>query len=333
MSRPRAARPRVDPGERFGALVGTTPAMRAVFHKLRILAPTTICVLIEGETGTGKELVARALHDHSTRAGKPFVVLDCAAIPAKLADRMLCGLEKRNQPEGVGYSSPFVAAHGGTLILDSLGELPPEVRPKLLRILEEQRVRSVGGRRDVPVDVRIVAATGRARGEKATRGEQDSLYFRVAQERITMPPLRERTRDIDLLIRHLMDLAGRGPDWKRVTPASLRELHRHDWPGNVRELRNLVAVALAHDEGGPIDLTVPLRESLVGRPARGRRYAVKARASDSYGESKARHDRAFFTALFEATGGNLSQMGRRAQLSRETVRAYLKALGIGGYGK
>ena len=332
-SPPRRA-PRVDPGERFGALVGSTPAMRALFHKLRMLAPTTISVLIEGETGTGKELVARALHDHSDRAGKPFVVLDCAAIPAKLADRMIFGTERRTQEEGLArYGSPFVEAHGGTLFLDSLGELPPEARPKLLRVLEDQRVRRVGGRRYVPVDVRVVAATRRDRGEKATKGDRDSLYSRVAQERITLPPLRERPRDIILLVRHMVDLAGRSADWKRVTRASLRELLRHDWPGNVRELRNVVAVALAHDEGGPIDLTVPLRASLERHPQRPPPGASKARASDVYRDSKSRHDRVFFTALFEETGGNLAEMGRRAKLSRETVRAHLKSLRIGGYGK
>jgi len=321
----------------FGPLVGTTAAMRALFEKLRLLAPTTISVLIDGETGTGKELVAQAVHEASDRARKPFVVVDCGAIPPSLAESALFGHDK-GAFTGADSSriSPFVEARGGTVFLDELGELPLEVQPKLLRVLAEQRVKAVGASSYVPVDVRILAATRRNLLEEINRGAfRSDLYFRVALERITIPPLRDRIDDLAPLIRRLMTLAGHEGAYKRMTPESLDRLARHDWPGNVRELRNLVQVALAYDRGkGPLDLGARLGEPAERKAKSGRRGASRggaASAARTYGASKEAHDREFFTALYDSTGGNLSLMGRRARLSRETVRAHLRAHRIGAY--
>ncbi len=204
-----------------------------------------------------------------------------------------------------------------------------------MRVLAEQRVQSVGGNRYVPVNVRIVAATRRDLLEEINkRAFRDDLYFRVAQGRVTLPPLRERTDDLGALVQHMFELEGRASAFKRVTPESLDRLDRHDWPGNVRELRNLVSVALAYDRGtGPLDLGAHISERTTARAGSGGKTGATALPAQPYAESKERHDRAFFTALFAASEGNISRMGKSAQLSRETVRTYLSALHIGGGGR
>jgi DNA-binding NtrC family response regulator len=328
-----AERVAVSKSERFGPLVGSTPVMRALFEQLRTLAPTTVSVLVEGETGTGKELVAQALHEKSDRADRPFVVVDCSAIPSGLAESTLFGHEKGAFTGATARRiSPFVQAHGGTLFLDEIGELPLEIQPKLLRALAEQRVQSVGGTGYVPVDVRVVAATRRdLLGEINKRAFRDDLYFRLAQARITVPPLRERTDDLGPLVQRLLEVSGHAAAYKRVTPESLDRLDRHDWPGNVRELRNLVLLALAFDKGGRIDLAAHIsdRAPAKAKPAAGRGTGSTAGPDLSYRKSKEEHDRLYFTALYKATGGNVSAIGRRAQIDRETVRVYLNAHRIG----
>ncbi len=329
----------VSKAQRFGPLVGATAAMRMLFEKLRILAPTTLSVLIGGETGTGKELVAQAIHEASDRAGKPFVVVDCGAIPPGLADSTLFGHEKGAFTGAVAKrTSPFFEAQGGTVFLDELGELPLDVQPRLLRVLADQRIKSVGAERYVPVNVRIVAATRRDLPEEINKGTfRDDLYFRIAQERITLPPLRERTDDLGPLVRRLMQVAGRESAYRRITPESFDRFERHDWPGNVRELHNLVLVALAYDTGkGPLDLGARLGElagARVKSAGHGRDRDRAATVPRTYGASKDEHDRRFFTALYDSTGGNLSLMARRAQVSRETVRAHLRAHRVGSYAR
>jgi DNA-binding NtrC family response regulator len=321
--------------EKFGPLVGATPVMRALFERLRMLAPTTVSVLVEGETGTGKELVAQALHEKSDRAAKPFVVVDCGAIPAGLAESTLFGHEKGAFTGAMSRRlSPFVEASGGTIFLDELGELPLDVQPKLLRVLAEQRVKSVGASAYSPVNVRVVAATRRDLLEEINKGAfRDDLYFRIAQERITVPRLAERTDDLAPLLQRLMEVAGRLTAYKRITPESFDRLERHDWPGNVRELRNLVSVALAYDKGGPIDLGAHLTARAASETkANAKTLARRIDIHRNYAQSRGEHDRLYFGALYDDTKGNLSEMARRADISRETVRIYLRTLKIGTYG-
>ncbi len=307
--------------------------MRAIFEKLRVLAPTTISVLIEGETGTGKELVAQAIHESSDRAGRPFIVVDCGSIPASLAESILFGHEKGSFTGATSKRvSPFVAAHGGTVFLDELGELPLAIQRKLLRVLAEQRIMSVGGTKYAPVNVRVVAATRRDLLEEINRGGfRDDLYFRVAQERITVPPLRERSDDLGPILHRLFEIAGKGTSFKRVTAESLDRLERHDWPGNVRGLRNVVTRALAYDKGtGPIDLALNERPAPKGKS--GGQGGGASRPGHAYAKSKEEHDRHYFKALFEVAKGNVTEMSKPAGLNRETLRIYLKELGIGTYG-
>jgi len=325
-----AERVTVSKAQEFGPLVGATPVMRALFEKLRVVSPTTVSVLIEGETGTGKELVAQAIHEASERAKRPFVVIDCGAIPPNLAESTLFGHEKGSFTGAMSKRiSPFVEANGGTVFLDELGELPLDVQPKLLRVLAEQRIKSVGSNTYAPVDVRVIAATRRDLLEEINRGAfRDDLFFRIAQARLEVPPLRERADDIAPLVRRLMELAGKGAAFKRIGPEAIDRLMRHDWPGNVRELRNVVSVALAYDRGtGP----VPVADHITQQVPRTRKSAGAPLVDRPYAESKQEHDRVFFTALYKATDGKLVDIAKRAEINRETVRAYLRALRIGSY--
>jgi DNA-binding NtrC family response regulator len=313
--------------EEFGPLVGGTPHMRALFAQLKRLAPTDLSVLISGETGTGKELVAKAIHEASKRKNKPFAVIDCTAIPGELAESVLFGHEKGAFSGATTRGiSPFVEADGGTVFLDELGELPTDLQPKLLRVLAEQKVRAVGSTKYVPVDVRIIAATWRDLPREINRGAfRSDLFFRIADERVELPALRYRLDDLSLLVHRMMSDSGKGDAFDRVTPASLDQLARYGWPGNVRELKSLVRRAVSYDDGGAIDLARYLAPDVSPGAARA---ASSSGAPRTYEESKDAHDRDYFGALYEATSGNLSEISRRADVNRATVRAHLRRHGI-----
>ncbi len=209
----------------FGSLVAAAPAMGEVFAVMRRLAPTDITLTVIGETGTGKDVIAHAIHEASSRAGGPFVVFDCGAVPANLVETELFG-------------------HGGTLFLDEIGELPLDLQPRLLRALESRSIRRVGGSRDYRVDLRIVAATNRDLAALvANRTFRQDLYFRLAAAVVQLPPLRERREDVSLLVPRL--LADLGRPEVAVSDATVELLRAHPWPGNVRELKNVLACALA----------------------------------------------------------------------------------------
>jgi DNA-binding NtrC family response regulator len=287
-----------------------------------------------GETGCGKELVAKALHEASHRANKPFVVVDCGAIPATLAESTLFGHERGAFTGAVDKRiSPFAEADGGTIFLDELGELPLDVQPKLLRALAEQRIKSVGSNTYRPVNVRVVTATRRDLVREVNSGTfRSDLYFRVAQVKIELPPLRQRLEDIPSLVRNMMEDMGDKNAYNRITNDSLERLMRHDWPGNVRELRNVVAVALAFAKDGPIDLAAHLSPLVAGStqestPTRGRTF------QDAKREVLARFEREYFTALYAECTGNVSEIGRRAAMERAHVRGYLRRHGIGDTSK
>ncbi len=275
----RPERLRLPQREQIGALYGRTPSMREIFARIERSAESDLTVLVEGETGTGKELVAQAIHDLSPRKDKPFVVVDCGSIPHGLAESTLFG-HVRGSFTGAtdNRTSPFVLAEGGTVFLDELGELPMDTQPKLLRALAERRVQAVGSSGYAPFDARIVAATRRdlqrAVNEDSFRSD---LYFRIAQVRITMPALRDRVEDIPGLVQFILERDGHKSAFKRIPRDSMAQLLRHDWPGNVRELANVVAVAVALvDEGAPLESRGARRRALVG----GRSHAPPRRRSD-----------------------------------------------------
>jgi DNA-binding NtrC family response regulator len=223
----------------LGDLVGTSPAMQHVFSLIRQVAPTSAPVLIRGESGTGKELVAREIHKYSSRADGPFVAINAAALPETLIESELFGHEKGAFTGAIERSAGcFEQAHGGTLFLDEIGEMPASTQPKLLRVLEDLRVRRLGGKHEIPVDARVLAATSQ---ELATHLREE-LYYRLSVFQIVIPPLRERKGDIPAIADAMLHMLNR-KHGTRITGigAEVQELlQRYDWPGNVRELRNII---------------------------------------------------------------------------------------------
>jgi two-component system response regulator GlrR len=231
------------PESRFGPLVGSTVIMRDLFARLAKAASTESSVLIFGETGTGKELVARAIHEASPRASEPFIVVDCAALTETLLESELFGHAKGAFTGAVSArTGAFELAEGGTVFLDEIGELPLTMQPKLLRVLESRTIRRIGEGTHRKIDVRLVSATHRDLRTMVNEGAfREDLYFRLAVLPITVPPLRERLADIPLLIEHLFPRGGAEP----LSPELLAELLERPWLGNVRELRNFVERTLA----------------------------------------------------------------------------------------
>jgi transcriptional regulator with PAS, ATPase and Fis domain len=242
---PFPARPAASFAQTFGRMAAISAAMAEVFAVLRRLARTDVTLTLIGETGTGKDVTAHAVHEASARAGAPFVVFDCGAVPPNLVESELFGHERgaftgaHAEREGA-----FERARGGTLFLDEIGELPLDLQPRLLRALDNRSVRRVGGGRDRHVDVRIIAATNRdlAALVEAKQFRQD-LYFRLAAAVVPLPPLRDRLEDLPLLVPQLLGDLGRG--FVHVPAATYEALRAHRWPGNVRELKNVLAYALA----------------------------------------------------------------------------------------
>jgi DNA-binding NtrC family response regulator len=263
--------------DRFGVMVGGSLVMRRMFATLERAAHSDATVLIEGETGTGKEAAAESIHAAGARADGPFVVVDCGAIPANLLESELFGHERGAFTGAVdARKGAFEEAEGGTLFLDEIGELAPELQPKLLRALERREVKRVGAARHRRVDVRIVAATHRdLRAEVNARTFRSDLFYRLAVLDVRVPPLRERREDIPLLVEHFLTTLAAADEEAAALLRSAGfqdELRHHSWPGNVRELRNYLERCLALHEhaplvsepaaetDAPIDLSRPLRE-------------------------------------------------------------------------
>ena len=243
--------------DRFHELVGRSVAMRQVFAQLEKVAPLDVTVLVHGETGTGKELVARALHRSSKRAAGPLVVQDCSALPRDLVESVLFGHEKGSFTGATERrAGSFEQAHGGTLFLDEVGELPLDLQPKLLRVLENREVRRVGGDRTVATDARVIAATNRDLRAMVGAGSfREDLYYRLGVVTVELPPLRARREDIPLVAQALLEqFCRRHPEMgaRTLRPDALDKLAAHPWPGNVRELRNVIERAASLSEGAEI---------------------------------------------------------------------------------
>jgi len=311
----------------FG-IVGQSAAIRAMTARLERLAGSDATVLVMGETGSGKERVAEALHLSGPRAQGPLVIVDCGSLPPALIESELFGHERGAFTGATAqFKGAFERAHGGTLFLDEIGELPLDLQPKLLRAIESRTVRRLGGGKPIPVDVRLVAATNRDLALEVQRGRfREDLYYRLAVVSLTMPPLRERLDDIPLLAVHLLRELGCDPaSW--LTVESLAALQSYDWPGNVRELRNALersatlmepvaprALAERSDEpagaAARVDLDQPLR---VG----------KQRAIEAF-------ERAYVTAMLDACEGNVSECARRSGMDRMSIHRILQRLGMRG---
>ncbi len=236
----------------FEGVIGTSAAMREIFATLEKVSPSELTVMITGETGTGKELIARAVHNGSKRRNKPFVVLDCGAIPRNLIESTLFGHEKGSFTGAVGqHRGCFEQANGGTIFLDEIGELDVTLQPKLLRVLEQREIKRVGGDRTLKVDVRVLAATNRdLRAEVNAGNFREDLYFRLSVVQLELPPLRERTGDVALIAQHfLREVSSRRGMTLSFGQDAMGGLKGQPWPGNVRELRNVVERAAALTDG------------------------------------------------------------------------------------
>jgi DNA-binding NtrC family response regulator len=323
--------------ESFGELVGADPAMREIFGLLERVSDGEVSLLIGGETGTGKDALARSVHAASRRKSGPFVAVDCGALVSSLIESELFGHEKG---AFTGASSrrqgAFELAQRGTLFLDEIGELPLDLQPKLLRALETRRIRRVGGSAEVPVDLRVIAASNRNLQLEVERGKfRQDLYFRLAVVPLFVPPLRQRRGDVALLARHLLARIAKEQDPSAppllLSDAALAELRAHDWPGNVRELRNVLerAALFARGSGRHEIAFAPLGAGLVAPAPAPSTIAGQAPpappaefdAALSYRETRSRweadFERRYAAWLLERHAGNVSAAARAAGMDRK----------------
>jgi DNA-binding NtrC family response regulator len=256
----------------FEEIVGTSAGLRAVLDQVEVVARTDSTVLILGETGTGKELIARAVHNVSSRSNRPFVKLNCAAIPSGLLESELFGHERGAFTGAVAQKiGRFELAHGGTLFLDELGDIPLELQPKLLRVLQEQEFERLGSTRTIRVDVRLVAATNRDLAQMtAEKRFREDLYFRLNVFPIRIPPLRERAGDIPLLVRHYVEKYTQrmNKQIETIPEEAMAAFCHYSWPGNIRELQNLIERAVIMTQGNVLQIQISdLRQSNPTVPA------------------------------------------------------------------
>jgi DNA-binding NtrC family response regulator len=314
---------------RFGELIGASPALRQVYALLERAAEVDVTVLVEGETGTGKELAARALHQHSARAQKAFQVVDCGAVSPTLIEAELFG-HVRGAFTGADRdrAGAFELAHQGTLFFDEIGELPLPLQPKLLRALETREVRRIGGSSQIPIDVRFVAATNRNLAEEVKAGRfREDLYYRLNVFRIVMPPLREHREDVPTLVRHFLEALGA----PQLSGEMLERMVQLDWPGNVRELRNAVhrAVVLARGDSVPPPRPVPPPAEAPRAPG-DFSFAIDANRpfKDVKAEIVTQFEVAYIRAVLARTGGNISAAARDSGIDRKHMERLIRKLGI-----
>ena len=318
----------------LAAQMGPSPAVRAVIDQVAAVATTGFSVLVLGETGTGKELVAQAIHHKSERSTRPFIALDCGAIPEALLESELFGHEKgaftgadRKQ------AGKFHLADGGTVLLDEIGNLPLGLQAKLLRVLKSRQVQALGAPRTTPLDVRFIAATNVDLSDRVTAGTfRADLYFRLAQYTIQLPALRDRRTDIPYLATRFMEetrVELRRPV-QRFSPDALALLDRHDWPGNVRELRNVVRQLVLETPGSEITRAVAQRHL---RAAKTRAQVTSPLAdgrslAEVAAEAARDAERRLIAETLRATRGNKAQAARQLRTDYKTLHTKLKKLGI-----
>ncbi|MGA0039439.1 MAG: sigma 54-interacting transcriptional regulator [Pirellulales bacterium] len=312
----------------FDDFLGESPAMNAVYGMIDRVASSNVDVLITGETGTGKELVARSLHRRSRRANGPFVPIDCGAIPDSLLESEFFGHERGAFTGADARRIGLVElADGGTLFLDEVGELPLPLQAKLLRVLQERRIRRVGARQENAVDVRVIAATSRTVDQMVARGEfRRDLFYRINVVRIDLPPLRMRGDDLGLLAEAFTNRASQemGRSVGGISPDAYQVLKNYDWPGNVRELNNVVRRGVAMTQGTTLGLD-DLPDELIS--AAGRGASTDGEAVGFFAEraaQTARFERQYLTDLLRRHLGDVSAAAREARLPRGTLYRLLK---------
>ena len=310
----------------FGQIIGRSPSMQEVFDAASRVAPTRATVLLGGESGTGKGLLARAIHFHSPRKDAPFTKINCSSIPENLMESELFGYEK-GAFTGAAQSHPgkFEQADGGTVFLDEIGDVPAAVQVKLLRVLQEREFERLGGTKTTQVDVRIIAATNqdlRAALEQGTFRED--LYYRLNVLPVNLPPLRQRKEDIPYLIDHFLEKysADTGGRIKEITPAAVDKLTAYHWPGNVRELENIIerAMVLARSDSIGVD-DVHLDHARVGAPSGDAVFLPDGMTLEQYEQQLIRE-------ALRRTDDNKSQAARLLGLTRNALRYRLSQMGV-----
>ena len=321
-----ALREELDRASMFEEIVGSSHALQRVLTQVTKVAGTEATVLILGETGTGKELIARAIHKRSRRAGGAFILVNCAAIPPSLIASELFGHEKGAFTGALQRRlGRFEAADGGTIFLDEIGELPPEAQVALLRVLQEREIERVGSSQPIPVDVRVIAATNRDLEAAVERGTfREDLYYRLNVFPIRMPPLRERVEDIPILVEYLVDRYAKqvGKNIRNIEKHTLQLLQNYDWPGNVRELQNVIERAVVLVEGETLAIDESWLPSKSSKSSNGNGRPVTTLA---HGEKEL-----IEAALAEAEGRVSGPRGAAAKLGipRQTLEWKIRALKI-----
>ncbi len=315
----------------ISGIIGNSPAMQRVFERVRVVAPAPTTVLIVGESGSGKELIANAIHQHSPRVARRFVALNCGAIPGEILEAELFGHE-RGAFTGAHQRriGKIEAADGGTLLLDEISELSPDLQVKLLRVLEDRRITRVGGNEEIPIDFRLLAATNRNLEEEVEQGRfRRDLYYRLKVVTVDLPSLRQRPEDIPPLVSHFIalfnDRLGRGV--RRVTPAALAALKRHAWPGNVRELRNVVehmVLFAAGEEAGIEDLPEEYRAPEQRTPN------IGASAVEWSPRRMAEVEREAILRALAYTDGHRAKAAQLLDIGLRTLQRKLKEYGVVG---
>lgn len=320
-------------------LTGESPSMKELMEQIKIVAPTDAWVLIQGENGTGKELVAQTIHRLSKRASKPLIEINCAAIPEELIESELFGHEKGAFTGAVSMKrGKFDLANGGTLFMDEIGDMSLSTQAKILRVLQEQKFQRVGGSRTIKVDVRIIAATNKNLEEEIKKGNfREDLYFRLNVIPIYVPPLRERKEDIPLLVDEFLKEFSQG----RITPEDgvIEAMKAYDWPGNVRELRNLIERMVILSRDGKIRLK-DLPSQIIDSAGRGLRPQSRADGAQElapdascfscpdFKQAKTEFEREYLKRKLEEFGGNIKRTAESIGIERRHLHRKIKSLGL-----
>jgi two-component system response regulator AtoC len=313
----------------YAQMIGRSPAMQEIFATIEKVADYKTSVLVTGESGTGKELIARAIHYNSSRADKPLVTVNCGAIPEALLESELFGHKKGSFTDAIrDKRGLFQEAHGGSIFLDEIGELPRPLQVKLLRALQEEEIKRVGDTQSIKIDIRVMAATTKDLAEEVKGGRfRDDLYYRINVLHITVPPLRERPEDIAQLILHFIDKTRKrlGSEMDGVSPAAGRALQAYSWPGNVRELENFIERAMVMAGGDTIELgdLPPALQSKVETAD-----FVADDANLSIKQASKRLERTLISKALEQTGGNRTQAAKILEISHPALLYKMKAYGI-----
>jgi transcriptional regulator with GAF, ATPase, and Fis domain len=326
--------------DHFGSMVGKSKKMRQIFGIFERIAGTNATVILEGETGTGKDVAARAIHEGSSRKNKPFVVFDCSAVAPNLIESELFGHERGAFTGAVkARRGAFEEASGGTIFLDEIGELSLDLQPKLLRALEQREIKRVGANTPAKIDVRVICATNRNLKKEVTEGRfREDLYYRLSVVKIVIPPLRERVEDIPAIIQVFLEKSKMNQldsgDLKitRVEDDALKVLQRYQWPGNVRELQNIVERATAIADGNVLNKTHIdfVFEQMEDEEEMTERLSVDTDLPFKEAKQKVVEvfERDYLIDLLRRNGYNLSAAAREAKIDRKHIRNLLKKYGI-----